>query len=90
MKKLADSLGAVFDVPEQHKEQFDLQASTQNNKGFTLQLASEVPPLLEEGYNNYTVTKSSNLVNDKGKWDAMKKKSELEVFIGGLPYDIEE
>ena len=94
MRKLQGNTGAIFDVAEPDKaemdhyiQEFDLES---NPKGFPIELATEIPEL--EGENTFT-TSNSGPNFSKNKYipsDIHKNKDKLEIFVGGLPFNMEE
>ncbi|KAL4480085.1 hypothetical protein ABPG74_020601 [Tetrahymena malaccensis] len=100
MKKFADNKGAVFDVAEEDKEVFDAyinELAEGTKKGLELEVATSIPEIEEEGgyssqgYNggNKSAPNGFSFTNTNPKMDP-KLKRELEIFIGGLPYDCKE
>ncbi|KRX08732.1 P-loop containing nucleoside triphosphate hydrolase [Pseudocohnilembus persalinus] len=92
MKKLGDQK-AIFDIPEEHCA--TLEQYIQDKKdgkvkwGHDLEVATELPQeLLESNSNGSTGTYTNGSMKDRQ--DAKRNKKNLEVFIGGLPFNANE
>ncbi|EGR28753.1 hypothetical protein IMG5_169500 [Ichthyophthirius multifiliis] len=103
MKKCADSLGAVFDVAESDIVKFEeyiQNIADGAKKGLLLEKATVMPKLeddMAQGFgNNSNYNNGGNNTGFQGfsqngniRMDQQTKK-ELEIFVGGLPFDIQE
>lgn len=94
MRAFKDRKGAAFDIPEDAQVAFeDFQS---NNPNFTVEKALALPDLMDENptFNGYSNNNNQNENDNRGNGFqnrrnfAFKGKKELEVFIGGLAYNV--
>ena len=97
MRKVSNLI-AAFDVPDNYKELMDkmideIKEQKGKAKGYTLDVAKSLEDLedpVEAEREKEREREVSPEVDERAKRDAFKRKRELEVFVGGLPYNADE
>lgn len=94
MRKIRNSV-AAFDIPETFKEEMDkVEAKVKEQEGRTKGFSLKVAESLEDLEDPNEVAKSDRSedeeVNESDKREAIRRKRDLEIFVGGLPYNADE
>lgn len=95
MRKFGKNV-AAFDVPDAFREEMDksiedIKQQAGRSKGFSLEVATSLEELEEADEEKRPArTEEEEEVDEMVKRDAYKRKRDLEVFVGGLPYNADE